>query len=41
MKTIINRINWHHDAIVNGGSTILDCIKVEINSLFKREIFDI
>jgi len=30
MKTIISRLSWHYDAIVNGGATIIDCIRVEL-----------
>jgi hypothetical protein len=30
MKKFIQRIQWHYDAIVNGGASVLDCIKVEL-----------
>ena len=30
MKAFINKLQWHYDAIVNGGATVLDCIKIEL-----------
>ena len=30
-----DRLYWHYDAIVNGGATILDCIKIEYSILTK------
>lgn len=37
----MKRVNWHVDAMRNGGATLLDCIKVEINLFFNKEIFEL
>jgi len=38
----LNRLLWHYDAIINGGASLWDCIKVEWQILLhgKYNIFD-
>jgi len=28
--TFINKLQWHYDAIINGGASLLDCLKIEL-----------
>ena len=30
MKKFINRIEWHYDAMKDGGASLLDCLKLEL-----------
>ena len=30
MKKFISKLEWHYDAIKNGGASLLDCLKIEL-----------